>query len=50
VLLSRPQDHGRKDIAWRLGFDADVLNEDVRLCEVRNWIAKQVLPHHTVRK
>jgi len=39
-------DHSRKDIAWRLGFDTDVTSEDVRLCEVRNWIMKQVLPYH----
>ncbi|NOZ40375.1 MAG: type 1 glutamine amidotransferase [Planctomycetes bacterium] len=37
-------DHGRKDIAWKLGIDADVMNDDVRLCEVRNWVNRLVLP------
>ena len=38
------QDPGRKDIAWLLGIDGDILNEDVRLAEVRNWIEYLVLP------
>ncbi len=38
------QDSGRKDLAWLLGIDADVMNADVRRTEVRNWIAWQVLP------
>lgn len=37
-------DPTRKDIAWRLGIDADVMNEDVRCCEVRNWVNRLVLP------
>ncbi len=35
---------GRKDIAWRLGIDADVMNGDVRHCEVYNWVQRLVLP------
>ena len=27
-----------------LGIDADVISEDVRLCEVRNWVNRLVLP------
>jgi GMP synthase (glutamine-hydrolysing) len=38
-------DPSRKDIAWRLGIDADIMNEDVRYCEVRNWVQRLVLPH-----
>jgi GMP synthase (glutamine-hydrolysing) len=38
------QDPGRKDIAWLLGIDEDVMNEDLRLVEVRNWIEQQVQP------
>jgi GMP synthase (glutamine-hydrolysing) len=38
------QDPGRRDIAWLLGIDDDVMNEDVRCQEVRNWITHQVLP------
>ena len=39
------QDPGRKDIAWLLGIDQDVMNEDVRLAEVRNWVEQLVLPN-----
>ncbi len=38
------QDPSRKDLAWLLGIDDDVMNEDVRLVEVRNWIDQLVLP------
>jgi len=38
------QDPSRKDIAWMLGIDDDVTNEDIRLAEVRNWIERLVLP------
>ena len=39
------QDPSRKDIAWLLGIDQDVMSEDVRQAEVRNWIEQLVLPH-----
>jgi GMP synthase (glutamine-hydrolysing) len=39
------QDPGRQDLAWLLGIDSDVTNEDVRLAEVRNWIEQLVLPN-----
>ena len=38
------QDSSRKDIAWLLGIDDDVMSEDIRLAEVRNWIERLVLP------
>jgi GMP synthase (glutamine-hydrolysing) len=38
------QDPSRKDISWRLGIDDDVMNEDIRQMEVRNWIELLVLP------
>jgi len=38
------QDPSRKDLAWLLGVDEDVMNEDIRLIEVRNWIERLVLP------
>ena len=38
------QDPSRSDLAWLLGIDADVMNEDVRRVEVRNWIRHLVLP------
>jgi GMP synthase (glutamine-hydrolysing) len=39
------QDPDRKDIAWLLGIDEDVMNEDIRRAEVRNWIDLLVLPN-----
>jgi len=44
LLETLHQDPGRKDIAWLLGIGDDVMNEDVRLTEVRNWIEQLVLP------
>jgi GMP synthase (glutamine-hydrolysing) len=38
------EDPTRKDLAWRLGIDSDVLSEDVRLTEVRNWVRHLVIP------
>jgi GMP synthase (glutamine-hydrolysing) len=39
------QDPTRRDIAWMLGIDEDVISPDVRQIEVRNWIERLVLPH-----
>ena len=39
------QDPSRRDIAWLLGIDDDVMNADVRQVEARNWIEHLVLPH-----
>jgi GMP synthase (glutamine-hydrolysing) len=36
-------DCGRRDIAWKYGLDADVLDRNIRQIEVTNWIQKQVL-------
>ena len=38
------QDPARKDVAWLLGIDEDVMNPDIRQAEVRNWIELAVLP------
>ncbi len=38
-------DPTRKDLAWQLGIDSDVMNTDVRTLEVRNWIEQLVLPN-----
>jgi GMP synthase (glutamine-hydrolysing) len=43
------QDPSRKDIAWLLGIDEDVTNDDVRTMEVRNWIDRLVLPSRARR-
>ena len=45
MLETLHQDPGRTDIAWLLGLDADVMNDDVRVAEVRNWIRHLVLPN-----
>ena len=42
-------DPGRGDLAWLLGADADVLDETVRLAEIRNWIHHQVIPFKAER-
>ena len=39
------QDPSRRDLAWLLGIDDDVTNEDIRLAEVRNWINRLVRPN-----
>jgi GMP synthase (glutamine-hydrolysing) len=44
LLETLHQDPSRKDLAWLLGIDEDVTNEDIRLAEVRNWIDMLVLP------
>ena len=44
LLETLHEDPSRKDIAWLLGIDADVMNEDVRLTEVRNWVHRLVIP------
>jgi len=38
------EDPNRKDAAWNLGIDEDILDEEVRRLEVRNWIEFLVLP------
>ena len=42
------QDPSRRDLSWLLGIDDDVMNDDVRQAEVRNWIEHLVLPHKRV--
>ncbi len=38
------QDPSRADLAWQLGIDADVMDEDVRTRELRNCIDHLVIP------
>ncbi len=45
LLETLHQDPARRDIAWLLGIDEDITNEDVRRAEVRNWIERLVLPN-----
>jgi len=43
------QDPSRKDLAWQMGIDTDVMDEGVRTTEVRNWIDQLVLPEKRKR-
>jgi GMP synthase (glutamine-hydrolysing) len=43
-------DPTRKDLAWKLGIDDDVLDERVRCCEVRNFVKHLVLPYYFRRQ
>ncbi len=38
------EDPNRKDAAWNLGIDEDILDDEVRRLEARNWIKFLVLP------
>ena len=38
------KDPNRKDIAWILGIDEDLIDESIRCVEVKNWIEKLVIP------
>ncbi len=38
-------DPSRKDLAWKLGIDEDVMNPVIRCTEVRNWIQHLVIPN-----
>lgn len=49
MALALQADPGRGDLAWLLGADADVLDEKVRLAELRNWIHGQVIPFRAAR-
>lgn len=44
LLETLHSDPTRYDLAWRLGIDGDILNENVRRLEVRNWLYKLVIP------
>jgi len=43
-LEALAQNPGRKDLRWQLDIDDDVLSDQVRQVEFRNWIDKLVLP------
>jgi GMP synthase (glutamine-hydrolysing) len=42
-------DPGNKSLAWRHGIDAAVLDKNVRVREIENWINHQVLPTRAKR-
>jgi GMP synthase (glutamine-hydrolysing) len=37
------KDHSRKDLRWKLAIDDDLLSDDIRELEFKNWINKQVI-------
>jgi GMP synthase (glutamine-hydrolysing) len=37
-------DTGRRDLAWRLGIDSDVLDPQARMTEIANWLSASVRP------
>jgi GMP synthase (glutamine-hydrolysing) len=44
LLETLHENPSRKDIAWQLGIDGDVMDKSVRQLEVRNWLNHLVLP------
>jgi GMP synthase (glutamine-hydrolysing) len=48
-LRALDKNPARQDLAWRLGYDADVLNPHRRLTEIRNWVDSMVLPTMSAR-
>ncbi|CCI47097.1 unnamed protein product [Albugo candida] len=38
-------DPGRYDLAWKIGVDADIMDETIRLCETQNFIKHLVVPY-----
>jgi GMP synthase (glutamine-hydrolysing) len=48
-LRALEADPARKDIAWRLGLDADVIEPQRRQTEIRNWVERLVLPEMSRR-
>ncbi|KAI9906540.1 hypothetical protein PsorP6_004244 [Peronosclerospora sorghi] len=39
-------DPTRKDLAWKIGYDQDVLNESHRTREIRNFVKNLVMPYY----
>jgi len=42
-------DRGRTDIAWRYGLGAELLDDERRVTELRNWIERYVRPTKSAR-
>jgi GMP synthase (glutamine-hydrolysing) len=47
VTLNRKPSN--KALAWRHGIDGAVLDKDIRVKEIGNWIAHQVMPTRSRR-
>ena len=39
------KESGRKDLRWQLVIDDDVLSDEIKECEFRNWLHRLVLPY-----
>ncbi len=48
-LIAIDNDPARRDLAWRHGLDAEVLDDARRLTEIRNWIEARVKPMKSTR-
>ena len=42
-------DRGRKDLAWRYGLGREILDDDLRLTEIRNFLNHRMRPEHSRR-
>lgn len=38
------RDPGRRDLRWDVAVGDDILDDDIRQCEFRNWLRKVILP------
>ena len=48
-LCAMGEDPTRLDLAWKHGIDAEILEEDKRLTEIRNFIEHRVKPAKSLR-
>ncbi|GMF27234.1 unnamed protein product [Phytophthora fragariaefolia] len=46
LLEELAADPSREDLAWQIGYDKDVLDEDLRTCEVKNFVKHLVMPYY----
>ncbi len=44
------KDSTRYDLAWQLGADSDVLDDQIRTLEIRNWVEHMVLPRLSAKQ
>jgi GMP synthase (glutamine-hydrolysing) len=48
-LIALHADRSRRDIAWRMGIDDEILDDSRRLTEIRNWMERRVKPEASRR-
>ncbi|KAG1688037.1 hypothetical protein DVH05_004447 [Phytophthora capsici] len=46
LLEELAADPTREDLAWQIGYDKDVLDENLRTCEVKNFVKHLVMPYY----